>query len=826
MRRGAIRVAFATVIVAVAAGGFAVRATPPASAPASATAREPRARAARIDTAPVAAPALDAEPAAVAPRAPAAMPAPRDTGCLIVSLKRTPTRSELRDLGLAGASRVHGDLVLLASPPAGTTAAEFAQVLVASGLVKSAEPDHLLATAALPADYDSPPNDPDFRDARTWTFSAADGTVTVQHAKSWALRGAGSAFFDQTWPALARDKAGHAGQPAVRVAVIDTGFYFNDHPDLSGNIAAAIDECATYTPNAGICTTDTDVTPVSEAAPGNTAATAAHGTMVASEIGQGTDNGVGSVGAAWDTRVDVYKVQGIAGSDSFDRTILRGQAVIPDSAMVRAIYDATDDSRARGYRLVINMSMVEESPTGTDAMRDAVAYAIARGVVVVAAAGNTGASSDSHVVNYPAAYDGVIAVGATTLNGTALSRASFSSYGSRLDILAPGDNIWGPAKPLTVSTLKATDAPDPNGVAGYDWWRGTSMAAPYVSSAAALLLRVEPTLSVPEVEGYLTGSATDMGVPGWDSEHGWGALDAHNAYIRLVTPVTTSDAREMCAHDSTITLTVADRDSGTNVTTYYQIDGSGPPGGIGYYTGRSVAVTMDASSTKWHTLTFWSEDSNGVVEGPRYAYFRVAEPDLVAPITTCDAAPYYDGRATVRLSCSDRGPAEWIGPDFPCRTFYQLDSGPVTEASALTVGSTGAHSLRYWSVDCSGNSEPPNTVAFTVSPIATRATITRSASTVKHTQHIHLSGTLTQALRGDVVTVQSKSPGSHTWKNFTVYYRRPISSVTSAGRGTWPTLTYTLKKHGYWYFRVVYSGDSSNLSRKSYVSASVRVRVK
>ena len=327
---------------------------------------------------------------------------------MIVSLKSTPTAAERAALGLGATSRIRGDRLLLAAVPEGLTTSEFAARLADSAIVAYAEPDYLLTPAVAP--YSGYPNDTYFRDETAWGFTELTGARTsIPHAKSWGLRGAGSANFDEVWPALATDKAGPGHPQDVRVAVIDTGFYFDGYTDMgeTANIRAAIDECATYTPGpSSRDTTDTDVTPVSAEVTGTTTA---HGTVVASEIGQGTSNLVGSSGAAWDTDVDVYKIQGVAGATY--GTVHKGDIVMPDSALVRAIYDAVDDAHAKGYRLVINMSLVENSGSaGSTTVRDAIAYARRpdHDAIVVAAAGNDGDS----VVSYPAAYDGVIAVGA------------------------------------------------------------------------------------------------------------------------------------------------------------------------------------------------------------------------------------------------------------------------------------------------------------------------------------------------------------------------------------------------------------------------------
>jgi hypothetical protein len=802
MRRSAIGICITT----AAAAGFGLLAAALLLAPATPAATEQAAvlsAAAAAVTAPEPAYAHATSDSAVTRTS---SQLPRDAGCVIVALKRTPTAEERSRLGLVVTSDIR-DLLVVAAAPAGMTATEYAATLSASDLVEYAEPDHLLAPAAAP--YSSFPNDLYFRDETAWTFP--DSGHVVAHAKSWPLRGDGSANFDQVWPALANDKAGPGHPQDVRVAVIDTGFYFEGYADLAdpNNIHAAIDECATYTPGpASKNTTDTDVTPVSE---DTTEATSPHGTMVASQIGQGTSNYTGSSGAAWDTRVDVYKIQGIAGATY--GSVHKGDVVMPDSALVKAIYDAVDDAHAKGYRLVINLSLVESAgSSGSTSVRNAVAYARRpeHDAVIVAAAGNEGNS----VVSYPAAYPGVIAVGASAMDRGAVSRASFSNYGTALDVLAPGAHVWGPTMP---GAMDPGTLPDD---IGYRWWDGTSMAAPYVSAAAALLLRVEPSLTATEVETYLTRSAVNMGVPGRDNDTGWGRLDAYAAYLALTTPQTTSDARTVYADGSTMTLSVTDRDSGNSVTTYFSLDGDLVEGRV---------VTFRRTESTWHTLQYWSVDSNGVTERAQPALvFQVLEPDLLAPVTSSDATRTYAGEATVHLTAHDPSPG-WIGPEFPLRTYYRLDSGSDTTGTALVVGSSGPHTLRYWSVDYAGNTGSVSVATFTVTPLPARVTISRTPSTIMHGAHVHLSGTLAPARAWDTVSIQVKTPGSHVWRNFTgyvKYYRRAITTIDLAQLGRWSTLAHTLRTHGRYYFRAVYAGDSKRYSRASATSATVSVLVR
>src|SRR3954451_25230214 len=123
-------------------------------------------------------------------------------------------------------------------------------------------------------------------------------------------------------------------------------------------------------------------------------------------------------------------------------------------------------------------------------------YAHAHGAVVVAAAGNGAGTGNAPI--YPAAYPEAVAVAAVDSH---LQRASFSQYGSSVDLAAPGVDI--------VSDWGSSDT-------AYAYASGTSMASPFVAAAAALVIAHQPTASAAQVVQQLYSSSIDLGSPGWD----------------------------------------------------------------------------------------------------------------------------------------------------------------------------------------------------------------------------------------------------------------------------------------------------------------------
>jgi subtilisin family serine protease len=152
------------------------------------------------------------------------------------------------------------------------------------------------------------------------------------------------------------------------------------------------------------------------------------------------------------------------------------------------------DSEAR----VINASVETGGPAR--ALERALDYAWARRAIVIAIAGNAGGA-----VQFPAAYPKAVAVGAT---GRAKTVAPFSGRGLELDLVAPG---------IAVRTTAVGG--------GYLDASGTSVAAPYVAGAAALLLGQDPELGNEELVARLQRSARDLGSPGDDAVYGAGLLD-------------------------------------------------------------------------------------------------------------------------------------------------------------------------------------------------------------------------------------------------------------------------------------------------------------
>lgn len=277
-------------------------------------------------------------------------------------------------------------------------------------------------------------------------FGYQYGLTKIQAAKAWDIQ---------------------RGDQAVLVAVVDTGIDWH-HPDLMAN----------YVP-LGYDWVNHDNNPMDDNG---------HGTHVAGIIAATMNNSIGIAGIA-QVRIMAEKALNYSGDGLEDE-------------LANAIIHAVD----QGARII---SMSWGDYNNSTLIFDAVEYAYKAGVLLVAAAGNDGVSTEM----FPAAYDQVVAVTATDSND---NPASFTNFGRWVELAAPGVGIWST---YWSAYSGSTYAP----------LTGTSMAAPFVSGVAALVWSQFPNLSRDQVRIQLRNSADDLGSPGFDYYYGYGRINAWKA---------------------------------------------------------------------------------------------------------------------------------------------------------------------------------------------------------------------------------------------------------------------------------------------------------
>jgi len=256
------------------------------------------------------------------------------------------------------------------------------------------------------------------------------------------------------------------GNPDQVLAVLDAGM--DPHTELAGRLIPGRNVAA-----------DPDNDDTSDVC-------ISHGTHVAGIAAASANNGQGIAGVNWQCRIMPVRV--LNSCSGLESTVAEG------------IIWATDNGAD-----VINMSL--QYSTGTTALHDAVLYAHQQGVVMVAAAGNSG----TNPLKFPARWPETIAVGAMNSDSV---RWPNSNMGPNLDVMAPGVTIW---------SLRNTNQ--------YQNLTGTSMATPHVAGIILLMKTLSPDLQLPEIRQILHDTAVDMQTPGFDEATGYGRVNAYAALI-------------------------------------------------------------------------------------------------------------------------------------------------------------------------------------------------------------------------------------------------------------------------------------------------------
>jgi subtilisin family serine protease len=310
---------------------------------------------------------------------------------------------------------------------------------------------------------------------------------------------------------------------AVAVAVIDTGI--RPHADLDGKYVSGYDMISN-----SFVAVDGDLRDADPVDPGDAdidldcsssldAYSSWHGTHVAGIIAAAAQNGEGIAGVAPNARLQSIRALGRCGGTALDvADAIRWAAGVPIAGV---------PMNANPVK-VMNLSLGGSGPCDVEE-QSAVDAAVARGVVVVVAAGNEGGAVSQFT---PANCKGVIAVAASNLLG---DLSSYSNFGPEVAISAPGGDFGD--LPGVLSTLNGggTQA----GVPSYAAYRGTSMAAPHVAGVVALMLARDPSLTPGQVLNRLQSSSRSFPVgtdcSGAPGACGSGLLDAANAVASVAT---------------------------------------------------------------------------------------------------------------------------------------------------------------------------------------------------------------------------------------------------------------------------------------------------
>lgn len=297
-----------------------------------------------------------------------------------------------------------------------------------------------------------------------------------------ALRTPDDPFLDDLWGfTLIEAEAAwdlSTGSASQRIGVVDSGTT-RSHAELSDRVAAGWDFIRTPSAAEDGDGRDDDDSDSSHRA------THFHGTHVAGTILAGADDGFGVPGLNWHAQLVSARALGKGG---------RGDLVdIVEAAAWMAGIDVDDAPPIGADRVsVINLSLGSRGRCSAFE-RDAYEEILARGVVLVAAAGNTG---NDTAPGAPANCPGVIAVGAVDAEA---ALASYSAFSSRIDVLAPGGDDTGRAADWILSL-------DGGDEQGHAYLYGTSMAAPHVTGVVSLMQAVAPDLDPAMIRDILQES--------------------------------------------------------------------------------------------------------------------------------------------------------------------------------------------------------------------------------------------------------------------------------------------------------------------------------
>jgi serine protease len=349
--------------------------------------------------------------------------------------------------------------------------------------VASVEIDARVQLMTFPS---SPPDDPYWTDGSLWGLYGVYGIAIASNPTTMG----------NVWTRT-------QGSGAV-VAVLDTGY--TPHPDLDANRVAGYDFVSNFTGTCrGVLIRDGDGDYVDTSTYGplgwdnnpldpgdwktvNTSACSGgansswHGTHVSGTIAAPANNTIGVIGVAPQAKVQPVRVLTYDGG--FTSDIVAAITWASGGTVSGVPANATPAD-------VINLSLGGVS-TCTTAWQTAIDAAVSRGSVVIAAAGNSNVDASNFV---PANCNNVVTVAASD---TAGNRASFSNFGSVVDIAAPGTGIWSTADSGT--TRRAGDT--------YRSYAGTSMAAPHAAGVAALLKSMNPSITPSTVLSTMQSAAT------------------------------------------------------------------------------------------------------------------------------------------------------------------------------------------------------------------------------------------------------------------------------------------------------------------------------
>ena len=536
----------------------------------------------------------------------------------------------------------------------------------------------------------------------------------------------------------------------VKIAILDTGIDYT-HPELLPPIYAG-----------GYDFVNGDIYPMDDNG---------HGTHVAGIIAA-ADNDSGIVGVAPGVQIYALKVLDSTGSGSFSNVIAAlewatGGSTLPGSIRVDITnnsYGSTEDPDYWYHLFFPGKPGPVETAFSLTYYQD--------GVLNVAAAGNSGSGSDT--VIYPARYDSCIAVAATDSSN---NRASFSSTGPKVELAAPGVNIYS-------TVPRSGQLGDPS---GYRYLSGTSMATPHVTGAAALV-RSSPeavardanhdgayetngdgTWTNVEIRNLLQATADDLGAAGRDNLYGYGLVDADEAVA--IAPLAPLVAFSGAPTTGTAPLTVnfTDQSTGTAPLTYaWDFDNNGTVNS----NVQNPSHVYSAAGT--YTVKLTVSNTAGSDDEIKTNYITV-NPAPVAPVAAFTGSPT-SGTAPLTVNFTDQStnaPTSWA---------WDFNNDGVVDSTvrnpSYLYSTAGTYTVTLTASNAAGSGEETKTDYITVtspasitvrSPnggnkwiIGTNMEITWTSTGIMGNVKIELSRDGGKTWKA--ITYDTANDGSYVWK--------------------------------------------------------------
>jgi len=512
--------------------------------------------------------------------------------------------------------------------------------------VAYAHPNYLLFAQAIP-------NDPEYSNQR-WHYEA------IRLPEAWDIEKGTSS--------------------PVTVAVIDGGVP-TGHPDFAGKLLPGYDfysDAATSGDGDGRDPNPEDTAP----------STDYHGSHVTGTVAAATNNSLGVAGVSWGAQV--VPIRALSGGSG---TLADVADALRWAAGLRVNGVPANSNPAK----VINMSLGGPvACTSAPALQQAINEASAVGAIIVVAAGNSNVDASTFT---PAGCSGVVTVGATNASG---SRAWYSNYGTRIDVMAPGGEAGQPV----FSTLAS---------GAYGGKAGTSMAAPHVAGVLALMKSKNPNLTVAEAVNILKETARPLSAAACNrpsgSECGAGLVDARAALDRLNAPPPRS--LELSASPNALSLNTGTQASVTitlyrrNFTEPVSLSVSGQPSGTtpsfspNPAAGNNTTLTIPAGSTpgSYSLLVRGSADVGGqTIEAETRIALTVRQPPTNLPSRDIQGTRiYFD-------AVLHESPTLSLRPDFNPLVISQSGTqAPYTRTGLSTTGLVG-YRISAWK-DVNGNGQ-------------------------------------------------------------------------------------------------------------------------